>query len=156
MKLRCLMLALALIMPPLDAQEKIDAQEKTPPPKEPVKLTVEQILAETLTEEDYNESQRCLALRSVSDTYILDRQHISFRASRDKYYIVRLMRPCQGLDRDDLLVLSGRDSRLCRLDRINAIDRVSQIPSAHCVVDSVSAVTSSQYKFLRKELKRNR
>ncbi len=150
MKLLFLMLALVLITPP------IDAQETNPPPAEPAKLTVEQILAETLTEEDYNDAPRCLALRSVSDTYILDRQHISFRASRDKYYIVRLMRPCQGLDRDDLLVLNGRDSRLCRLDRINAIDRVSQIPSARCVVDSVSSVTASQYKFLRKELKRNR
>ena len=150
MKVPYLVLVCALISTPALADEKTAATTK------PTQLTVEQILAETLTDEDYNNSQRCLALRSVSDTKILDRQHISFRATRDKYYIVRLIRPCQGLDRDDLLVLNGRDSRLCRLDRINAIDRVSQIPSARCVVDSVSPVTASQYKFLRKELRNNR
>lgn len=149
MLLWAVMISPATISPAQGAEKSVPVTESPP-------LTVEQILAETLTDEDYDNSKRCLSLRSVSDTKILDRQHISFRATRDKYFIVRLIRPCQGLDRDDLLVLNGRDSRLCRLDRINAIDRVSQIPSARCVVDSVSAVTGSQYKFLRKELRNNR
>ena len=136
-------------------QSEEDASPVVPPEEERT-LTVDEILAETLDEADYTDGTRCLDLRRMSDTRILDRQHVAFRASRSTYYIIRLTRPCPGLDRDDLLVMRSRSERLCRLDSFTAVDRASGMPGARCVVDSIQNISAEQYQFLRRELKRNR
>ncbi len=119
-------------------------------------LTVDQILAETLQEEDYGEVTRCIDMKRIRDSKILDRQHVAFRQSNSRIYIVKLIAPCRSLDYDDVLAIHSNSGRLCRLDTINTIDRASHIPGVPCQIDSFRQVSKEQYNFLRAELKKLR
>jgi hypothetical protein len=120
------------------------------------KLTVDQILAETLTEDDYGDPSRCIDMKRVRSTKILDRQHVAFRSSNRKIWLVKLIPPCRSLDYDDVLSLPTTTGRLCRLDSIYTIDRASGIPGVPCKIDTFREITKEQYDFLREELKKHR
>jgi len=147
----------------LFAAGSIQAEERSNPPADKPadtaaeqKLTVDQILAETLTEEDYGDVSRCIDMKRVRSTKILDRQHVAFRSSNRRIYLVKLIPPCRSLDYDDVLSISSNSNRLCRLDSINTIDRASGIPGVPCQIDSFRQISKEQYDFLREELKKHR
>jgi hypothetical protein len=120
------------------------------------KLTVDQILAETLTDEDYGNVTRCIDTKRVRSTKILDQQHVVFRSSNRRIYLVKLIPPCRSLDYDDVLSIHSNTSRLCRLDSIHTIDRASGIPGVPCQIDAFRQISKEQYDFLREELKKLR
>lgn len=134
--------------------------ETVPAPAEPAPVpaspTIEALLKETLTEADYESSQRCIQLNRVRQSEILDRQHVGLRTSRDSYQVIRLAKSCIGLDRDDVLSFRTNHGQLCRMDIIRGVDRASGIPGAFCSVDSIQAVTKEQYAFLRAQLRKQR
>ena len=138
----------------LHAGDKASAEP--PASAAPKELTVEQILAETLTDEDYGETERCIDMGRINNTRILDRQHVAFRLSARRIYVVKLVSPCRSLDYDDVLSLNSTSGRLCRLDSIHTIDRASGIPGVPCQIDSFRQVSPEQYQFLRAELKKHR
>lgn len=145
------------------AEGDIQAKEDPSPPRDKPadtvteqKLTVDQILAETLTEEDYGDVTRCIDMKRVRSSKILDRQHVAFRSSNRRIYLVKLIPPCRSLDYDDVLSISSNSNRLCRLDSINTIDRASGIPGVPCQIDSFRQISKEQYDFLREELKKHR
>lgn len=120
------------------------------------KLTVEQILAETLDEDDYGNPTRCIDMKRIRTTKILDRQHVVFRSSNRRIWLVKLIPPCRSLDYDDVLSLPMTTGRLCRLDSIYTIDRASRIPGVPCKIDTFREISKEQYDFLREELKKHR
>lgn len=157
----CLFLVL-----PADAAETASAEalpvpaETATPPADAGgtegKLTVEQILAETLDEDDYGNPTRCIDMKRIRTTKILDKQHVVFRSTNRQIWLVKLIPPCRSLDYDDVLSLPTNSGRLCRLDSIYTIDRASGIPGVPCKIDTFREISREQYEFLREELKKHR
>lgn len=119
-------------------------------------LTVDDVLAETLPDEAYGDVARCIDMGRINDSKILDRQHVAFKLSGRRIYIVKLVMPCRSLDYDDVLSLHSNSGRLCKLDSIHTIDRASGIPGPPCQIENFRQVSKEQYDFLRAELKKHR
>lgn len=153
------------VMVLMSAVHPAEPEDIPPPPEPPAgatpdagnkELSVEDVLAETLTDEDYGDVTRCIDMGRINDSKILDRQHVAFKVSGRRIYIVKLIMPCRSLDYDDVLSLHSSSGRLCRLDSIHTIDRASGIPGVPCQIDSFRQVSKAQYDFLRAELKKHR
>lgn len=82
---------------------------------------VEAILNEASGPEGYGATERCIQVRSIRDSRVLDDRHVVFELSGKRYYLVQFQRSCHQLRRNSSIAYEPRGSQLCRLDDIHAI-----------------------------------
>ena len=126
------------------------AEKKTPP------LTVDAILANTLTESDYGKEERCLQLSSYQKIRVLDKEHLLFEGRGDKVWLNKLRIACPGLRPNAVLQLDVRSSSVCNLDTVTSIEvrrlYVDKL-SATCSLGSFVQIPREQAEFLKKEIR---
>jgi len=118
---------------------------------------IEKLLTEPSEMDDYTVMERCLTLRSIRRTRILDDQHIVFEMPSDKLYLVRFKHRCMQLRRDSTLLFDARGSRVCQLDTIRASNSfgVGNV-GPPCSIPGFVPVTSEQVALLKESLKSKR
>ena len=119
---------------------------------------IEKLLNETSDEDAYTNSLRCLPVRSVRATRILDDQHVVFEMPRKTYYLVRFEHRCFGLRRDSALIYETRSMQLCRMDPIRAGNAtgIGTDIGPPCRIPGFTEVTREQVALLSDTLKNQR
>ncbi len=115
---------------------------------------VEAILNEAPDQEDYGEMERCIPVRSIRNSEVLDDRHVVFELPSKTYYLVQFRHTCHQLRRGTTIAYEPRGSQLCRLDDIHAINSFS-IGSVGppCSIPGFYEVTAEQVALLRDTLK---
>ena len=115
---------------------------------------VEAILNEASDPEAYGAQERCIAVRSIRDSEVLDNRHVVFRLSGQKYFLVQFKHDCQRLRRGSSIAYEPRGSQLCRLDNIRAIDDLRYGGTGPpCSIPGFYEVTKEQVALLKETLK---
>jgi len=118
---------------------------------------VEAILNEASDSEGYGAMERCIPVRSIRSSRVLDERHIVFELPSKKYYLVQFQHKCPQLRRDSSIAYEPRGSQLCRLDQIRAIDSFRSGPlGPPCSIPGFYEVTVDQVALLRETLKAER
>ena len=86
------------------------------------KLTPEQRLEKLLEGRTAGKPVSCISQADARDMEIFDGVALVYRAGSTLY--VNRPRNAEALDSDDILVVRGSGSQLCRLDLINTVDRM--------------------------------
>jgi len=118
---------------------------------------VEAILSETPDGEGYGELEKCINVRSIRGTEVLDDRHVVFEMPSRKYYLVQFKHSCHQLRRSVTISYESRGNQLCRLDYLRAIDSFS--PGSigpPCSIPGFYPVTSEQIALLKETLKARR
>jgi hypothetical protein len=118
---------------------------------------IEELLKQASDPEAYGETVRCIQTRSVRSTTVLDDQHIIFRLSGSKYYLVQFKHRCPRLRRGSALIYETRISQLCRLDQVRASNSAgSGDVGPPCMIPGFIEVTDQQASLLEETLKTQR
>ena len=67
-------------------------------------------------------SQRCIPLRNIYQTHVIDNQHILFRVSANSFYVNKLPRQCNALSPHRGFSYNTSMTRLCSVDSITPLD----------------------------------
>jgi hypothetical protein len=86
------------------------------------KLTPEQRLEKLLEGRTAGKPVSCISQADARDMEIFDGVALVYRSGSTLY--VNRPRNAEALDSDDILVVRGSGSQLCRLDLINTVDRM--------------------------------
>ena len=83
---------------------------------------------------DELEPVKCIPVRQIQETKIIDNQNILFYMNGNKIYRNNLPHKCGGLKRRDAFMYEVRTSRLCDLDTIKVVERFGGgfAPGASC------------------------
>ncbi|QNQ09731.1 hypothetical protein [Sphingomonas alpina] len=74
----------------------------------------------------------CIDLSRVDGPMIVDMHTILYRQSGKRIWRMDVGNTCPALREDMVLVIRPSDSRLCRNDTFQALDRDSRVPSISC------------------------
>ena len=86
-------------------------------------LTVEQVLATTLEDEDYGEASRCIDRHRYDRVEVLDDQHLIFLGRGDRVWLNTMKARCIGLRRKAVLQFDGLlGAQICQLDTVQSVD----------------------------------
>lgn len=142
--------AMAFFMALIAAGCAAKAEKKAAP------LTVDEILANSLTESDYGKEERCLQLSDYQKIRVLDKRHLLFEGRGDKVWLNKLRIDCPGLRRNAVLQLDVRNTRVCNLDSVTSIEvrrfYVDKL-SATCSLGPFVQIPREQAEFLKKEVR---
>jgi hypothetical protein len=115
---------------------------------------VEAILNQASGPEGYGALERCIAVRSIRDSEVLDDQHVVFQVSGKNYYLVQFKHTCHRLRRGSSIAYEPRGSQLCRLDTVHAIDDLRYGGTGPpCSIPGFYEVTKEQVALLKETLK---
>ena len=115
---------------------------------------VEAILNEASDPEGYGALERCIQVRSIRDSEVLDDRHVVFQLSGQQYYLVQFKHTCHRLRRGSSIAYESRGSQLCRLDNIHAIDDLRYGGTGPpCSIPGFYEVTKEQVALLKETLK---
>ncbi len=115
---------------------------------------IEALLSETTSADGYGSLERCITVRSIRSTDVLDERHIVFELPSKKYYLVRFERECHRLRRDGGIAYEPRGTQLCRLDYVRAIDNLSMGDvGPPCSIPGFYEVSIEQVALLKEALK---
>ena len=118
---------------------------------------VEAILNQASDSEGYGAMERCIPVRSIRSSQVLDERHIVFELPSRTYYLVQFQHKCPQLRRKSTIAYEPRGSQLCRLDYIHAIDNFRPGPMGPpCSIPGFYEVTADQVALLRETLKSER
>lgn len=119
--------------------------------------TINDILSQPLAAEEYADERRCLSTRSYDSVDVLDDEHVVFRGTGDKIWVNKLRHRCVGLRRDRILRFEMRDSRICDLDRFEAVSaHAFGISSGVCSLGTFTPVTPEQVEAIEVAVKEAR
>lgn len=117
-----------------------------------IEADIEKILTEPLENDDYSESETCLATFQYDRVEVLDQQRVLFVGRGGKVWLNELRRVCPGLRRRHALRFDIRGSRICALDsfravetRLGGIDEVSGV----CVLGEFQLISEAQAEAIR-------
>lgn len=120
---------------------------------------VQEILSRDPQLEDYTDLERCISTGRIRSVEVIDDQHLSFRLSRNQYYLAKLPHRCPGLERGKPVMYEPTATRLCALDGIRAIydhGLAGATPGMRCALDGFQSVTKEQLVMLKDTLKAER
>jgi hypothetical protein len=102
-------------------------------------------------------AERCITLRSIKQTKILDDQNILFYTSGNRNYKNRLPYPCGGLASADTFMYRTSESKLCSVDIITVLNKMSSsfMPGASCGLGVFEPVDQQQLDELTKKPAKN-
>ena len=105
------------------------AQDVEPP------ITAEEILANPLSEEAYEQSSRCLSTGKYRRVEIMNHQVLVFHGRGDEMWLNILPNRCMGLQPDMILSIEKRGMRLCARDQFRGVPRFRpDAPSMPCTL----------------------
>jgi hypothetical protein len=115
---------------------------------------VEALLNQASDSEGYGEMERCINVRSIRDSQVLDNRHVVFRLSGQKLYLVQFQRTCHQLRRHSSISYEPRGNQLCRLDDIRAVNdfRPGGV-GPPCSIPGFYEVSAEQVALLKEALK---
>ncbi len=118
---------------------------------------VESILNEASGPEGYGALERCIPVRSIRGSEVLDDQHVVFELPSKTYYLVQFQYKCHQLRRNSAIAYEPRGSQLCRMDDIRAMDGFAPgSVGPPCPIPGFYEVTGDQVALLRETLKAER
>jgi len=124
-----------------------------------IEADIEKILTEPLENEDYSESESCLATFQYDRVEVLDQQRVLFVGRGGRVWLNELRRACPGLRRRHALQFDIRGSRICSLDsfraietRLGGIDEVSGV----CVLGEFQQISEAQAEAIRAAIREER
>lgn len=89
----------------------------------------EEKLAKALDGRTAGKPVRCLNLRDIQSSEIIDRTAILYRTGGGRLYVNRPEIGRESLDNDDILVTRTFGSQLCSIDTVRLLDRTSRFYS---------------------------
>lgn len=114
---------------------------------------IEALLNETSGTEGYGARERCITVRSIRSTDVLDDRHIVFELPGKSYHLVQFDNACQRLRRGGGIIYEPRGAQLCSLDFVRAIGGVSAGDVGPPCSIRFYPVTNEQVALLREALK---
>jgi uncharacterized protein DUF6491 len=98
-------------------------------------------------------AERCITLRSIKQTKILDDQNILFYTSGNRNYKNHLPYPCGGLAVADTFMYRTSESKLCNVDIITVLNKLSSsfMPGPSCGLGMFEPVDQQQLDELTKK-----
>ncbi|MCE2459572.1 MAG: hypothetical protein J4F38_02170 [Pseudomonadales bacterium] len=87
------------------------------------KITAEEILANPLGEEAYEQSSRCLSSGKYRRVEVMNNQVLVFHGRGDEMWLNILPNRCMGLQADMILSIEKRGMRLCARDQFRGLPR---------------------------------
>jgi hypothetical protein len=81
-------------------------------------------LDDDIDEIDDDNAEKCISVRTLRSTEVVDDQHILFFMSGKTVYINRLPRPCRGLSHERRFSYSTHSRNLCSFDAIRVLSDV--------------------------------
>ena len=81
-------------------------------------------LDDDIDEIDDDNAEKCISVRTLRRTEVVDDQHILFFMSGKTVYINRLPRPCRGLSHERRFSYSTHSRNLCNFDAIRVLSDV--------------------------------
>lgn len=120
--------------------------------------SIQDILNQPLTDEDYADEERCLSTYAYRSVEVLDDQHVLFKGSGGRLWLNVLRQRCVGLRADDALRFDLRDNRVCDMDTFQSVDFAGYgaRTSAACTLGKFTAVTAEQVEAIRLAVKESR
>lgn len=99
---------------------------------------------------------RCLALNSIKQMTILDKQHIIFDTNDGGHYLNSLPYPCSSLRRSRAIMYRTSLSRLCDLDIITVLDDVGPgfRPMGSCGLGVYEPIDHDELRELKQKLRK--
>ena len=85
-------------------------------------------LAKALEGRTAGEPVRCINLRNIRSTTIIDKTAILYDMGGGTLYVNQPEGGASSLDRDDILFTKTHGSQLCDLDLVRLVDRAGQFP----------------------------
>lgn len=138
------------------AQAEADAESADPPvsPSE----EVEEILSSNADEETYGDAPRCIAVRRIRGSIVLDDRHVALQVSGSSYYLVQFRSRCPQLERNSTISYETRSGQLCALDSIRAVISYGGAPrmGPPCQIPGFQEVTREQVAAIGEELRESR
>ena len=111
------------------AENQEGARDGEPP------ITAEEILANPLGEEAYEQSSRCLSTGKYRRVEIMNNQILIFHGRGDEKWLNILPNRCMGLQPDMILSIEKRGMRLCARDQFRGVPRFRpDAPSMPCTL----------------------
>ena len=135
------------------AEEPIPEPAETPaaPGEAPAPVDVAAILSGELTEDDYQNSQLCIAPRDLDTVEVLGERLVLFHGRRGEIWLNQLDKRCLGLEPDMVLDLRSYGGNFCRLDRFRAAPRYNAFlfVTAECRLGAFETITEPHAEALR-------
>jgi hypothetical protein len=102
---------------------------------------------------DSEKLERCVQLRSIKQTKILDDQNILFYTNNNKNYKNHLPYPCGGLASADSFMYRTSESKLCNVDMITVLNKLgtSFMPGPSCGLGMFEPLDQQQLDALTKK-----
>ena len=118
---------------------------------------VEALLNEASDPEGYGTRERCISIRNVRSTKVLDDRHVVFELPSKQYYLVQFQNRCFQLRPGASMAYEPRGTQLCRLDDIRVIDGFRGGPvGPPCSIPGFYEISEEQVALLRDTLKAGR
>lgn len=114
-------------------------------------IDVAAILRGELTEDDYQDSQLCIAPRDLNTIEVLDERLVLFLGRRGEIWLNQLDSRCRGLEPEMVLDLRSYGGNFCRLDRFRAAPRFNAFlyVTAECRLGAFETITEPHAEALR-------
>lgn len=148
-------LVLALFYLPAWAAERQDetADDGAQPSAE-----VEAILSGSADAETYGETPRCIQVRRIRSSTVIDERHVAFQVGGGSYYLVQFRSRCPQLERRSTISYETRSGQLCALDSVRAVMSYGGTirTGPPCQIPGFQEVTREQLQAISEELKQRR
>lgn len=133
------------------------AEEKEPVQGDEAPITAEEILANPLGEEAYQQSSRCLSTGKYRRVEIMNHQVLIFHGRGDEMWLNILPNRCMGLQPDMILSIEKRGMRLCARDQFRGVPRFRpDAPSMPCTLGEFHPTRSENVAAIRDAIEAGR
>lgn len=95
-------------------------------------------------------AERCIPIRSIKQTKVLDDQSVLFYTNGNKNYLNRLPHSCGGLQMADSFMYRTSQSQLCSVDIITVLNRMGSnfMPGPSCGLGLFEEIDKAQLEAL--------
>ncbi len=121
--------------------------------------SAEELMSREPTVDDYAGFTRCIDMKRIRNTKVLDERHLLVEMRQKEYYVVQLARRCPGLRRNRPVMTEPRGRQLCQFDSVrpmydNGLGGLE--PGTRCTIPGFHSVTKEQVVQLRESLELER
>ncbi len=117
--------------------------------------SAEELMSREPTVDDYAGFTRCIDMKRIRNTKVLDERHLVVEMRSKEYYVVQLARRCPGLRRNRPVMTEPRGRQLCQYDSVRAMydnGFGGLEPGTRCTIPGFHSVTKEQVAQLRESL----
>ena len=119
----------------------------------------EELLTREPTVDDYAGFTRCIDMKRIRTTRVLDERHLVVEMRQKEYYVIQLPRRCPGLRKNRPVMTEPRGRQLCQFDAVRPMNHNGLgglEPGTRCAIPGFHSVTKEQVAQLRDSLELER